>query len=137
MTELNRNVNVNFKKLYIPLTMKLKEFKFIRSYLNKIVNQTIKKVIFHVFDPNYNVIYYYVCEWSKNGLNVIKTDFNTEYPWIDTFNNLKRVNDITRREGCFIFFYNGRKEICGIAEKVLNKDNIGVVEAYKYYLIMC
>jgi hypothetical protein len=92
-----------------------------------------------VFDPNYNETYYYVCEWSKNGLNIIKKDFYNNidnlFPWMDRFNGLKRANDNIGREGWFIFLYNGRKEICAIAEKVLDKDNPEVRGKYKYFLV--
>jgi hypothetical protein len=56
--------------------------------------------------------------------------------WFDIFNNLKRANDNSGLEGWFIFLYNGRKEICGVAEKVLDKDNPEVVGKFKYYLVM-
>jgi hypothetical protein len=56
--------------------------------------------------------------------------------WIDKFKGLKRANDHTVWEGWFIFLYYGRKEICGVAEKVLNKDNPEVLGKYKYKLVM-
>jgi hypothetical protein len=49
-----------------------------------------------VFYPNYNATYYYICDWSKNGLNIIKKDIDTTvYPWLNVFDNLKRANDNT------------------------------------------
>jgi hypothetical protein len=56
---------------------------------------------------------------------------------LDTFNNLKRANDNTGKEGWFIFLYNGKKEICVIGEKVLNNDTPEVVGKCKYFLVAC
>jgi hypothetical protein len=63
--------------------------------------------------------------------------YNDDISLLDTFNNLKRANDYTGREGWSIFLYNGRKEICAVGEKVLDKYNLEVVGKYKYFLVAC
>jgi hypothetical protein len=45
-------------------------------------------------------------------------------------------NNVSLQEW-FIFLYNGRKEICCIAEKVLDKDNVNIPGTYKYFLVIC
>jgi hypothetical protein len=94
-----------------------------------------------LFDPNHNAPYYNVCEWLQNGLNIIKTHFynntNNLFPWKDRFNGLKRANNNNSLQGWFLFLYNGRKEICAIAEKVLDKDNADIPGTYKYFLVLC
>jgi hypothetical protein len=75
MIDLYPNNNVDLKTICIPFRIKKEKFQFIRSYLNHIINQPKGKITFHVFDPNYNATYYYICEWTYNGLNIIKKDF--------------------------------------------------------------
>jgi hypothetical protein len=138
MIELYSVYNVDLKRICTSFRIKKEKIGFTDTGVFKIVNRPKGKVIFHVFDPNYNATYYFICEWSKNGLNIIKKDIDTtKYPWWDIFNNLKRANDNTGKKGWFIFLYNGRKEICAIAEKVLDKDNPEVRGKYKYFLIGC
>jgi hypothetical protein len=63
--------------------------------------------------------------------------YNDDISLLDTFNNLKRANDYTGREEWFIFLYNGRKEICAVPVKIIDKDNPEVVGKYKYFLVTC
>jgi hypothetical protein len=58
---------------------------------------------------------------------------------MDIFNGLKRANDIKGlglKRGWFIFLYNCVKEICCVAEKVKNKDDLDIYENYKYYHVL-
>jgi hypothetical protein len=61
MIELNSNNNVDLKTICTSFRIKLGDLHF----GGKIDSKTNKKIIFHVFDPNYNARYYYICEWSK------------------------------------------------------------------------
>jgi hypothetical protein len=106
-----------------------------KTYYNRIVNKTNEKITFHVFDPDYPITYFCVCEWLKNGrLNA--TFKKITFPWFDKFSAYKRAIDNTGWEEWFIFFYSGRKEIWGVAEKVLDKDNPERYGTYKYFLVM-
>jgi hypothetical protein len=68
MIELYTTYNVDLKTIYIPFRIEKEKIQFINTPVFKIVNRLKEKVIFHVFDPNYYATYYYICDWSKNGL---------------------------------------------------------------------
>jgi hypothetical protein len=103
--------------------------------------KTNEKITFQVFNPDYPITYNFVCELFTNGrldttFDNISSTTDIVFSWIDKFSRLKRVNDKIEFQGWFIFLYNGRKEICDVAEKVLNKDNPEICRIYKYFLVM-
>jgi hypothetical protein len=63
MIELYTTNNINLETIYIPLRIKLKKLQIIPFHYNKIVSKTNEKITFHVFEPDYPITYYYICEW--------------------------------------------------------------------------
>jgi hypothetical protein len=101
--------------------------------LIEIISKTDGKITFHVFDPDYPITYYFECEWwFKNG----KMDATFKRLYFHELTNLLHTKEQMITLIWFIFLYNGRKEICGVAEKVLNKDNPEVLGIFKYFLVL-
>jgi hypothetical protein len=65
MIELYTINDDDLEIICIPLRIKLEKLRIIPYYYNKIVSKINEKIIFHVFDPDYPITYYFVCEGVK------------------------------------------------------------------------